>query len=280
MAEGAPVTIGSDPPLDYVPRPSRKRRRWTWAVLLTLLVAVALGAWSRRRDLGGLVNQGRLLYAQHRCLTFDPPANRVVYEEDPAKSQALLSDPEYIFARAPGNDRIPAAALYWPREFRKWPEASRYYRGSAPPAVLFMHEMKTPAGERVLVDVVAEYDAKFADSILVRVQAVDPATWRKASSPGPGLVTRLVKPPADREPYQPNRTCYVRVYAGRVDPADPSHFSIPYEGSGHRGVMEGRLRDTRNGGEGIDLQFRRVIEPATETTPLDSGRPAPDNRRP
>jgi len=277
MADSAPVTPGSDPPLDYAPRPSRKRRRWAWAVLLTLLAALALGAWVRRRDIGGMINQGRLLYAQHRCLTFDPPADRIVYEDDPAKAQAMLSERDYFFPAAPGKK--PVAALYWPRVYRDWPEASRYHLWSTP-ALLFMHEMKTPAGERVLVYVVAEYDTKFGDSLLVRVQAVDPATWKKASSPSHGLVTRMVKPSADREPYQPNRTCYVRVYAGRVDPADPSHFSIPYEGSGHRGVMEGRLRDTRNGGEGIDLQFRRVIEPATETTPLDSGRPAPDNRRP
>jgi hypothetical protein len=270
MADGAPVTPGSDSPLDYAPRTSRKRRGWAWAVLLTLLAALALGAWVRRRELGGLVNQGRLLYAQHRCLTFDPPPDRVAYEDDPAKAQrmlqddpvkvqAMLPDRDYFFPAAPGGK--PLAALYWPRVYRDWPEASRYHLWSTP-AVLFMHEMKMPAGDRLLVYVVAEYDPKFSDSLLVRVQAVDPATWQKASSPSYGLVTRMVKPPADREPYQPNRTCSVRVYAGRVDPADPSHFSIPYEGSGHRGVMEGRLQDTRNGGEGIDLQFRRIIEPA------------------
>jgi hypothetical protein len=279
MSEPAGGTTPSAAPLDYAPQTQGwARRRWKRILSLALLAALALAAWVWRRDVRDAATRARLLYAQHRCMTFDPPSDRVTYEDDPAKVQALLSDPEYFIARSP--DGTPAAALYWPAVYRNWPEAVTYHRWSTP-AVLFLHEMKTPAGEPVLVFAIAEYGTQFPDSLLVRIQEVEPATWRQRSSGGHGLVTRMVKPPYDRQAYVPNpKFVPVRLYAGRVDPGDPSHFTVDYDGSGHRGVMEGWLRDTSKGGEGIELRFRPVIAPNPQTRSLDAGPSAPDKRAP
>jgi hypothetical protein len=279
MSESAGGTTASAAPLEYAPQTQGlARRRWKRIAALLLIAALALAGWVWRERLQNTVALARKLYAQRRCLTFDPPAGTVAYEEDPAKVRALLSNPDYIFVLGP--DHKPAVALYWPPVFRDWPEATRYHPWSAP-AVLLMHEMKTPAGERVLVFVVVDYGTEFPDSVLVRVQAVNPATWRKGSSAGHGLVTRMEKPPYDRQAYAPNpKFVPVRVHTGRVDPADPSHFTVDYEGDGHRGVMEGWLRDTSKGGEGIELRFRAIIEPGPGTPSLDAGPPAPDKRAP
>jgi hypothetical protein len=36
----------------------------------------------------------------------------------------------------------------------------------------------------------------------------------------------------------------LRLYAGQIDPADPSHFTIGYWLDGQSGTIDGRMRDT------------------------------------
>jgi hypothetical protein len=215
-------------------------------VLVALLAAAALVGWIKRRDLTVLVYQGRLLYAQHRCLTFDPPQDRVVYEEDAAKIPALLSDSAYLPAL--GADGKPKAALWWPEVARDWPEMSSYEWIPGRSGLMFMHEMKTPKGRRLLVFATAEYMAIAPDAVEIRVNAVEPATWRRRSFSAHGIAAGFIKPPLDRiSGLRQDNLPPVCIFAGRIDPADASRFTANYEGGGHRGYMEVRLLDVDDG---------------------------------
>jgi len=236
-------------PLEYAPQPAAwawRRRRRKWIVLVALLAGAAFVGWVKRRDVERLVYQGRLLYAQHRCLTFDPPGERVVYEEDAAKVVGLLSDSHY--RPALGADGKPKAALWWPEVARGWPEMSRYEWVPGRSGMIFMHELKTPKGRRLLVFATAEYPEIAPDAVDIRVQAVEPATWRRRSNSAHGIAAGFIKPPLDRTSgLRQDNLPPVRIYAGRLDPTDASRFTANYEGGGHRGYMEVRVLDGDDG---------------------------------
>src|SRR3954454_9414678 len=101
MPETAPThhpppagAIEARPRLDYAPPKPHRRRRLVrgLALLLLAVAAVAVGwrwgpaAWRR----------AELLYWQRQCLAYTAPPAQVVYEEDPARVQALLADGWYV----------------------------------------------------------------------------------------------------------------------------------------------------------------------------------------
>ena len=123
------------------------------------LVRSRLKQWQVAREAARFERE--LLASQQKCLQYTAPADRVVYEEDPAAAAALLARPAGDYVRAiDDNDhrtgREPAA--WQPPVKARDPDALTRYNPLAPasvngPAVLFLHERSTPSGQQKLVGV-------------------------------------------------------------------------------------------------------------------------------
>src|SRR5262245_23180619 len=115
----------SPPPLDYAPPiPWRRTRTARRIVLGTILLTTVLVAW---RFAPRAWYQARLLYWQRQCMNYSTPSGQIVFS---AKDSVSLLAPEW----------------------------SRFYGllsppGSPPNATIFLHEMRSPAGNRRLVEV-------------------------------------------------------------------------------------------------------------------------------
>jgi hypothetical protein len=242
--------------LEYASRPGWVRRRWRRATLVILLLgAIIAGGWCRH-SITWAVRRGLLLRAQRQCLDFNAQPGRVVYEEDVARASELLKQPDYRPTKlGPDGQRIGAA--WWPAEIRNYPEASLWPNGGAgEEALLFLHERKTASGQSVLVSVKAWMDRR-----LRRVQfgsrAVSLATWNSDSQTVGGLHGGAfeISDYYERTP--------LRIYAGNLDPADASRFTVEYELNGLRGVLKGRVKDssqppgTSNLTVELELEYQR-----------------------
>ena len=235
--QGESVTSSTNT-LEYA---SPKRgRRWKWVVLPFLLGVVATvgylkgpGAWQR----------ARLLYWQHRCMTYTAPPDQVVYEEAMAGPAADVNPPA-----APGLVSSPNAGFLglWShtRPVSDW-RAFSELRGTIPSttqAVLFLHERRTASGITRLVFVTIRpwtYDQPELKERL-RWTVIHPGSVNRdpTSSTWEPLVFRLGI--WQQLPF-PNQR--LRLFAGQPDLADPSHFTIGYELDGSRGTIDGWLRD-------------------------------------
>lgn len=60
-----------------------------------------------------------------------------------------------------------------------------------------------------------------------------------------GLVAARARQGGVTVPQQVDYGNVFRVFAGQPDPADPTHFTIPYEVDGHAGVIDGWLKEDR-----------------------------------
>jgi hypothetical protein len=169
-----------------------------------------------------------------------------VYEEDAAKGAALLKHADYV--------ALPSAAVYFSQTALQTPVAghqARAYRmwyqaafGAAPPpsAILFLHELRTPAGIRRLVLVEREPQSvqPLYAPFELRPTLYEPAPMTGVPVQVPPSQIRLlpinmpvsVLPPAS-----------LRFFVGQIDPSDPAHFTIAYEMTDGRGLIDGRLTD-------------------------------------
>jgi hypothetical protein len=81
--------------LVYAARRPGVRRRWKHPTVLLAVATVVAAAWWWRKDIATAMKVAPTLPAQRQSLVFDPGPDRVAYEEDPAKAQALLALPDY-----------------------------------------------------------------------------------------------------------------------------------------------------------------------------------------
>src|SRR5688500_16292488 len=77
-------------PLDYAPRP--RRRRWkyvrrTLAAIVLVLASLAARKWGPQAW-----DQAQLLHWQNQCLTYAAPPDKVICEEGPEAALKLLSE--------------------------------------------------------------------------------------------------------------------------------------------------------------------------------------------
>src|SRR5690242_8362975 len=98
MAMTEPTTTVTAPLLDYAePPPWHRRRRVRRTVVLTAaFVAVTGFAWCAGP---ALWRHAVYLRAYSRCLNYAPPADRVVYEEDPQQVESLLASRSPTYRR-------------------------------------------------------------------------------------------------------------------------------------------------------------------------------------
>lgn len=266
----ASPTVPASPRLDYAPgAPLHRRRRVRRVTLLVLLLAFALAAW---RYGPRLWSRGRLLYAQHRCLAYDPPADLVVYEGDTSLAAALLKQPAYapipVFTLAGGPKfSPPMVAAHRPPPLADLEAQIGGPLTGGPCAVLFMHEMRDSAGHRRLV--IAFRDSNSTGPLFatfgIWTVVMDPATLLSDLRPTP---KRNFKGWDYSGPgwELPGRN--LRFYAGQIDPNDPSHFTIRYRMDGQEGVVDGRLNAA---GDDVDITVR--TGPAAPPSPWSSPLP-------
>lgn len=234
----APPAADAGRPLSYAPPPPGRRRRRARRVGLVLLaVGIAFAGWRwgpAARDRAGL------LYWQHRCATYAPPADQIVYASGPTDVAALKPDPAYVVQPFGPPTGAPVAARRPPDCFDRYPPAEAMaVSSSIPPGpVLFLHERRTPGGERRIV-VVRLYPVSWVPIVS---HTIGPAgLWAGPTvDPRPGISTAFF--------YTTDPTRHrLRIFAGQPDPADLSRFTIAYELDGQPGTVLGQLTDTPAG---------------------------------
>ena len=232
--------------LEYSPPPPR-HRRWMRRAPLPVLAILVLGsavwwgpaAWYRVR----------LRHYERQCARYVAPPDAVAYSEHPGDADRLL-------AAKQGYQTLPGGL---PDTFLVPDAWSKFYGLLSPPGfrshgTAFLGERRTSGGKRLLVAVdfldqpTHETGRSGVQSVRFQVRAFQPG----------GLFTLPVE--IQSEPQTLVLYTWdvgpapLRLRAGQPDPADPTHFTIPWELAGDAkltGVIDGWLRDT-----GVDLEQR------------------------
>ena len=267
-----PDTTPPPPRLDYAQAQSIVSRMGLRRVIgLSVLVALVVAAlvwWDPAvRRVQRWRSERAYRQLQQTCMTYAAPANRVVYEEDPADAAALQKR-DSAYAPILQLDRATMTQIIrpgWqpPVQFTE-PLWTKYSVGirrlpTTPRAVAFMGERRTKSGERRLVCVgIAIQAQQLADgrwSIVRWLQAWSfaPSSLDSADQTAPmGLMvidSDAKRPPGGSDPLtdDPDHPFTppfpLRLYAGQPDPADASRFTIGYALQGRRGTISGVLQD-------------------------------------
>ena len=212
------------PQLDYAarPHPLRSARSRRVAIVVGALLLLAGIAWVTPRAFRRL----QVTHWQRQCLDYAAPADRVVFDNDPAEIPKLLALPlPYQGSLAVGH------AYLIPPQYRKLIVSQSV--GTA-----FLHERITPQGEprRVAVDLFGGTMPPPNNTMMFNATVLD-ATSAARSARSMVTITRgdgasITLQPGDK----------LRVFAGQPDPADASHFTIDYVLNGTRHTIDGWLK--------------------------------------
>lgn len=223
------------PRLQYAAAPPWHRRHvWSRALFAVGFVCIAISA---ARWLPALLGQAALVYWQNRCAQYSASPEKVVFSEVNSSTSAR------------GIDPAPVAAGEVPRA---WNE---FYARLSPPGLrsagtAFLHTLRNGSGERlVAVDVIHSSSATSGERDVLLPRVIATGSWLRPPreiwvSPNETTQTSKSPQPADvlslsgveeAGPY--------RVFAGQIDPADASHFTIRFESGDRSGVVDGWLRD-------------------------------------
>lgn len=242
-------------PLDYG-RPVSRRKIWVRrvCVLLSLAIVAVLvwqfgpGAWYRMQ----------VVYWQSRCMNFELSPDQVVAEEDPVDLAPLLADSRMRMSTSVRiNEQKHVQVGMDP------PELDRLLTFLVPPSrprlvppVLFMHRMTQPDGQEKLV-VLMDF---FPDTMRMQISNLRVGVLTYVSTPGSFSSLPVMGQSASiRVLYNPRVDRHMRIYAGQVDPADPSHLTIRYRAWGQEDVMDGRLDNSGT----VTLSPRKPPMPTT-----------------
>ena len=174
-------------------------------------------------------------------MTYRPPDDMVVYEEEPESAASLIAaGGEYTRVKTGGNFNTPVAIHVPDRlaTLAKQSASPMRLRG----ATLFLHARTSPAGNRRIVVVQRGPNTlvpAFVPYTDLEIILLEPS-WRTG-------VPRGIDPPEVPRVLIPHdlnaMTRHLRIYAGQPDDDDPSHFTIEYESHGQRGTIDGWLQD-------------------------------------
>jgi hypothetical protein len=240
--------------LQYAPPPPLRQRRVVRRVLLILALVALVGAgvyyFPQARE------QALIYACQRRCMGYQPPANQVVFDDDPVRAAGLLSDPRY------GTTAGGTTAFLVPRP---WADL---YAHLSPPGLksngtVFLGAMTTADGRRrlIAIDLTVNNASRSKDSVLLMARVIEPGNPvrrpRLLSTYGAEFLHYELKGP---------------VTPGQVDPQDPTHVVL------FNGKVDGWLQ-----GDSVKLRPRaevpataRFIPPAPSSpaSPRSSGPPA------
>lgn len=235
--------------IDYAPKPPPVRRLLRRAVRpLVYLGVVALLCWAAPY----VWQRARISYLYRQCAAFTAAPNQLVYTENPVSIRPLMaSDPSFQMAHN-----------FWGGVGRVSPNWQRLYTALSPPGfnscgTAFLHECRTPNGARVLVAVDYLHATALNDHRMVTFQVrVFSRGWMYELPTG--LYDVDLQVPVAVFPDKPMQ---LTIFAGQPDPADASHFTIPYEIDGVSGMIDGWVRNSGS----VDLEDRK--EPLTPPLP-------------
>jgi hypothetical protein len=220
--------------LDYAKPPSRWGRWICRAIALAIIISLILVAWFQRH---AIANNFSHWSAQRQCLAFDRPAADVVFESDPVKARTLLASKpsDYQGFVLPAGDLALAAPSCW-KEFLATSGTNETPNFSS--ATVFLHERlgRGRGGQRRLVRVVFRFGWSTTHGS-VEISGVCSVEVRQPST----LFKRTPSVIQKRGIFSWPLGSPTRVFAGQVDPADPSHFTIDYEAFGQRDTIDGWL---------------------------------------
>ena len=232
-------------PIEYAPPlPMHKRRhvRRRIFAITTLLIGIPLAWYAGPRAW----RHAELLYWQDKALNYSPPADQVVFDNDPDRVTGLLKSPEY---KSVTNEIWETAAI------RVAVPCDRFTRLASPPGIIpaatvFLHERRNSRGERRLVLLQAGPNSLTYSYRTPGGRYREEAIIYRLGTPFSNPV-ELIAPRIGAQHFQMQRP--VRYFAGQVEPDDASHFSIAYEIDGKREVIDGWLMDD----DTIKLEKRR-----------------------
>jgi hypothetical protein len=226
-----------------------------------LILVIAYSGW----QWGALAwRQGRTLYWQRQCLSFALPPDQVVYEEDPHEAATLLSTGgayrSFAAVPPPAVDPSPSTG-HLPRCFERFVGTGAFPWIGMNMPVLFMREMKQRNGTSRLVIVCYRADSgrrtyPFYPELELRVLVMAPATLTQLPRNLPWGIAGSWLHSQSQTPR------LARFYAGQLDPADPSHFTIRFEMWGQTEVIDGHLLDNST----LQLKVRNQPQPPESRT--------------
>jgi len=196
--------------------------------------------------------QAKILYWQRQCMNYSAPPDQVVFDESPTATALIDSDLQYARLKLLRDTYAPeprktVAAAFAPVCLKRFTSViPSIYTPQLLPipdgAVLFLHERTTTSGRKALVtitycpqDMGHTFQQRFTNLYCSSLGAFAFRTSPAVNRPGLG---EDIVPPE----YVPSPN--LRIFAGQVDPADESHFTIRYEMWGQSDVMDGWLVDS------------------------------------
>jgi hypothetical protein len=191
--------------LDYAPNSALHRRVYHRAFRIVAVAGlIAAGYfWGP-----GIWKWTQFLYWQHQCLVFSKPPNHLVFDSDKSFFE-------------------PAAAL---TRFEKLGGSTRYGHN----ATIFLHEMRSPNGSAWLVSL-SSCGTLPDDQIVVGTEARRPR----------GFIESAGNQYSYTECHfaLPEHSKGLRVFAGQLDPVNPSHLTFEYEVNRCKQTMNAWLKD-------------------------------------
>ena len=220
---------------------------------------------------------------QQQCLVFSRPADMVVYDEDPAENARRLREgsKDYVALVSTPSDAppgwIPPVKAAMPDVYVAYQRARGVTAFGGPSeGLVFLHGRQSPAGVPYLVtahfETVTSFGTQYeSDTRSGKTLRIHSQSKRRqlsvSAAPADDVTTSpkrlsrqltLVLPDTSerkvaRFAQQPDAGHrppvdygnVLRVYAGQPDPADPTHFTLPYRLDGREGVIDGWLKDDR-----------------------------------
>jgi hypothetical protein len=208
-------------------------------------------AWKRYGP--RLQKRMQMLSLQRQCLEYQPVADAILYSQDGTDTDTAVSQPwKRFFTMKP----VPAWETFQGRHVAPYGPLRDDALQSQ--GTLFLGERRSPAGNRrlVAVDLRLSWNNK-GWWATVEKRAVVPGTLRTepretwGGPPAADLTTTNLVGQRD-DLFILDWTRKFKLYAGRPDLADPSHFTIDYELDGRRETIDGWLRDD----DAVDLKLR------------------------
>ena len=228
------------PQIDYAPQlPSHKRRRTMRRAVFGIIAMVA--AFFAVESASPAWHRILILYWQHEAMTYSPPADRVVYDDDPAQAPKLRA----------GNPKLLSGSSGETVDFAKpWEQLDALLSapGAPPTATLFLHARRNATGQERLVVVSATKMASW--QLLLGPQTVPSTSQRRViigalvCAPGaafsnPTTIDNGNGPVGTPLPILEGSR--IRFYAGQADPRNESHFTIRATIDGNTVTLDGWL---------------------------------------
>ncbi len=238
--------------------------------MVAILAAATSAAYSLRDPLTDLAvarwRVARLHWLERGCLNYEPPPDRLVYDDHPGQPVPLPPAGDGQYTTGPGDEWSPPdptnpnLTAWSPGPLMRWLKVAGglEYRGGSTgvPAVTdatfaapngtcdlgdpvrgvaFVHDRVAPCGRHRLVCVSVSGPTSRLTAYVFKVgsftRSADLVAPRPGDRTGSVLLTRDTA--AD----------HMHLYAGRADPVDPARFTITGDYNGRPFIVGGRLDD-------------------------------------